>query len=111
MVQICCILQLFSDVISMILVTSKTHVSSQVYINIDSFVGYTGSFAIIQLENYKTRFSSGGSMISHGGVLGPPTWALFGENVCENERIGSHRGEGMHLAHPLDPPMFWLLLL
>ena len=23
---------------------------------------------------------------------GPPTWALFSENVCENERIGSHRG-------------------
>ena len=23
---------------------------------------------------------------------GPPTWAFFGENVCENERIGSHRG-------------------
>ena len=22
----------------------------------------------------------------------PPTWALFGKNVCENERIGSHRG-------------------
>ena len=21
---------------------------------------------------------------------GPPTWALFTENVCENERIGSH---------------------
>ena len=26
------------------------------------------------------------------GGRGPPTWALFGENVCENERIGSHRG-------------------
>ena len=23
---------------------------------------------------------------------GPPTLALFGENVCENERIGSHGG-------------------
>ena len=23
---------------------------------------------------------------------GPLTWVLFGENVCENERIGSHMG-------------------
>ena len=23
---------------------------------------------------------------------GPPMWVLFSENVCENERIGSHRG-------------------
>ena len=23
---------------------------------------------------------------------GPPTRALFGENVCKNERIGPHRG-------------------
>ena len=22
----------------------------------------------------------------------PPTWVLFGENTCENERIGSRRG-------------------
>ena len=35
---------------------------------------------------------------------GPPMQVLFGENVCENERIGSCRG-GMHLAHPLDLPM------
>ena len=27
-----------------------------------------------------------------GGGRGPPTWALFGENVCKNERIGSNRG-------------------
>ena len=26
------------------------------------------------------------------GGHGPPTWVLFGENVCENKRIGSHRG-------------------
>ena len=26
------------------------------------------------------------------GGHGPPTWALFGENVCKNERIGSHGG-------------------
>ena len=36
-----------------------------------------------------------------GGGRGRPTWALFGENVCKNERIGSHRG-GMP---PLDPPI------
>ena len=41
---------------------------------------------------------SGGSRISRkGGVhplggRGPPMWVLFGENICENERIGSHRG-------------------
>ena len=39
---------------------------------------------------------SGGSRISrreraHVRGRGPPTQALFGENVCENERIGSHR--------------------
>ena len=33
------------------------------------------------------------------GGHGPPMWALFGENVCENERIGSHRG-GMCWACP-----------
>ena len=38
------------------------------------------------------------------GGRGPPTWALFGENVCENERIGSHMG-GVRPARPLDPPM------
>ena len=26
------------------------------------------------------------------GGCGPLTWELFGENVCENERIGSHPG-------------------
>ena len=26
------------------------------------------------------------------GGRGPPTQALFGENACENERIGSRRG-------------------
>ena len=28
------------------------------------------------------------------GRRGPLTWVLFGENVCENERIGSRRGHG-----------------
>ena len=35
---------------------------------------------------------------------GPPTRVLFGENVCENERIGFHSG-GVYPARPLDPPM------
>ena len=26
------------------------------------------------------------------GGHGPLMWALFGENVCKKERIGSHRG-------------------
>ena len=33
----------------------------------------------------------GGHVDSLGG-RGPPMWALFGENVCENEGIGSHGG-------------------
>ena len=35
-----------------------------------------------------------------GGGVWRPTWALFSENVCENERIGSCGGEGGP-----DPPM------
>ena len=41
---------------------------------------------------------SGGSRISCRGCVDPLrgceplTWALFGENVCKNERIGSRRG-------------------
>ena len=35
-----------------------------------------------------------------GGGRGPPTWALFGENVCKNERIGSHGGGGHALGTP-----------
>ena len=34
------------------------------------------------------------------GGRGPPMWALFGENVCKNERIGSHRGGGVRRARP-----------
>ena len=54
-----------------------------------------------------------------GPILGrfwPLIWALFGENVCENERIGSCKGRA--LARPLDPPMlmhftfrFYILLI
>ena len=57
---------------------------------------------------------SGGSRISRrGGVdpLGgrvPPTWVLFGKNVCENKRIWSRRG-GMRRACPLDPPMIYYI--
>ena len=35
----------------------------------------------------------------------PPTWALFGENVCENERIGSHWGGACASGAPLDSPI------
>ena len=38
------------------------------------------------------------------GGRGPPKWALFGENVCENEIIGSHRGRVLGTPPP-DPPM------
>ena len=49
-------------------------------------------------------FPVGGRAPVGGGGRGPPTWALFGENVCENERIGSQKG-GVPGARPLDPPM------
>ena len=49
-------------------------------------------------------FPVGGAVHPLGGGRGPPKWALFSENVCKNERIGSHRG-GMRWAHPLDLPM------
>ena len=37
-------------------------------------------------------FPVGGAWTRFGG-RGPPTQVLFSENVCENERIGSRRGE------------------
>ena len=38
-------------------------------------------------------FSVGGGAWAHfGGGFWPPTWALFSENLCKNERIGSCRG-------------------
>ena len=52
-------------------------------------------------------FPVGGRAPVRGGC-GPPTWALFGENVCKNERIGSHRGACAGHA-PLDPPMHAVL--
>ena len=42
------------------------------------------------------------------GGRGPPTWALFTENVCENERVGFRRG-GVRRARPLDPPMVYVM--
>ena len=40
------------------------------------------------------------------GGHGPPMWALFTKNVCENERIGSHRGCGPVGARG---PLMWVL--
>ena len=55
--------------------------------------------------------SSGGSRIFHGGGRQPPMQALFGENICENERIGSHWGRGVHAGStPLDLPMISISL-
>ena len=54
----------------------------------------------------ETDTHSGGARISHWGrgaePLGaqPPMQALFGENVCENERIGSHWGGRRCWRHP-----------
>ena len=47
----------------------------------------------------------GRAPVGGGGGRGPPTWALFGENVCENERIGSLGGACAGHAPPPDPPM------
>ena len=55
-------------------------------------------FILLSISVADPGFSIGGCAPVRGG-RGPPMWALFGENVCENERIGSHRG-GMHWAHP-----------
>ena len=49
-------------------------------------------------------FPVGGGVHPLGG-RGPPTRALFGENVCENKRIGSHRGLHVPGMPLLDPPM------
>ena len=41
------------------------------------------------------------------GGCGPPMWVLFGENVCENEGIGSHKGGGVRRKILyVDPPMY-----
>ena len=36
-------------------------------------------------------------------------WALFGENVCANERIGSHRGGVRQKILHVDPPMHYFV--
>ena len=40
-----------------------------------------------------------------GGGRGPPTLVLCGENVCENERIGSRSGGVRRKNLYADPPM------
>ena len=62
-------------------------------------------------ESIQVTRVSGGSKISHGGggvdLLGGcecPTWVLFSENVCKNERIASCRG-GHVPDKSLDLPM------
>ena len=42
--------------------------------------------------------------MDHLGGHGPLTRALFGENVCENEIIGFHRGVCRNILY-VDPPM------
>ena len=73
---------------------------------------YVGAFELGKFDDsfqYKTGpdpgFSAGGGRgpILGGGGVWPPTWALFSENVCENERIRSCRGRAP--ARPLDPPI------
>ena len=74
---------------------------------------YNGSFGIDEYCTHSYPVADQG--FPFGGVRplgghGPPTQTVFGENVCENERIGSHRGGGVHRARPLDPPMLALLI-
>ena len=44
---------------------------------------------------------------THFRGRGPPMWVLFGENVCENERIGSRRGSVRRKILYVDPPMVY----
>ena len=46
---------------------------------------------LAQLSGADPGFPVGGAW-THFGGRGPPMWVLFGENVCQNERIGSHGG-------------------
>ena len=54
-------------------------------------------------------FPVGGGGVDSLGERGPPTWVLFGKNVCKNERIWSHRGGRAGRTLPLDPPMIWFI--
>ena len=64
-------------------------------------------------EKKSTKYSQGRSRISRsgawarlGGGRGPPMRVLFGENACENERIGSRKGGGVRRKILyVDPPM------
>ena len=59
-------------------------------------------FDVITWKKYRSvadpGFPVGGRAPIRGG-RGPPTWTLFSENVCENKRIGSHRGGGACAGH------------
>ena len=53
---------------------------------------------------------SGGPRIFHGGVdqfwgRGPSMRALFSKNLCENERIVSHRRDMRRKILCVDPPL------
>ena len=39
------------------------------------------------------------------GGRGPPTWVLSGENLCEDERIGSYGGGHVPKFLHVDPPL------
>ena len=53
----------------------------------------------IALSVVDPGFPVGGGHVHPLGGREPPTRALFGENVCKNERIGPHRG-GVRRARP-----------
>ena len=62
----------------------------------------------------QVTYPRGGSWIFHRGeglgpfwgVRGPLIRAFFGENLCENERIGSCRGAMPRKILYVDPPMY-----
>ena len=49
-------------------------------------------FPMINDAGADPGFPIGRGPWTHFGGRGPPTSVLFGKNVCENERTGSHRG-------------------
>ena len=75
---------------------------SKVYLLINSFSPFSSAKTGCH-SGPDPGFSVGGKWTHFGGFW-PPTWALFSENVCENERIGSCRGR-IPVRPPLDPPM------
>ena len=77
---------------------SIQNVFSSMFMHIAVQIGSRLGFLYLTVAD--PGFPIGGVHPLGGGGHGPPMQALFDENVCENERIGSHRG----LHAPSMPP-------